>query len=102
MLSTKSKQRIIEKYRVHEKDSGSSEVQIAVLTEEIKRLTSHLKKHKKDQHSRRGLLKMVSKRRALLNYLADHDEKAYQNFVKKLGLKRSARKSGSDKNDKEE
>lgn len=88
MIPTKSKQKIIEKYKLHEGDTGSSEVQIAILTEEIKRLTSHLKKNPKDIHSRRGLLKMVAERKALLNYLAREDEKRYTRIIKKLGLKR--------------
>lgn len=87
MLAAKSKQKIIEKYKLHEGDTGSSEVQIAILTEEIKRLTLHLKKHPKDVHSRKGLLKMVSQRRALLNYLSREDEKRYSNIIKKIGLK---------------
>lgn len=88
MLNAKTKEKLVEKYKLHEKDTGSSEVQIALLTEEIKRLTSHLKDHPKDTHSRRGLLKMVSKRKALLNYLADEDEKRYTNIIKKIGLKK--------------
>lgn len=88
MLNAKTKQKVVEKYKLHEKDTGSSEVQIAILTEEIKRLTSHLKDHPKDVHSRRGLLKMVSKRKALLNYLAGEDEKRYSNIIRKIGLKK--------------
>ena len=88
MLTAKTKQKVIEKHKVHEKDTGSSEVQIALLTSEIKRLTDHLKDHPKDNHSRRGLLKMVSKRRALLNYLSETNEKSYQSLIKKLGLKK--------------
>ncbi|MCH7883559.1 30S ribosomal protein S15 [Patescibacteria group bacterium] len=88
MLATKAKQKIIEKYRLFEDDTGSSEVQIALLTEEIKHLASHLKKNPKDVHSRRGLLKMVSKRKALLNYLARENEKRYTSIIKKIGLKK--------------
>jgi len=88
MISTKKKQKTIEKYRLFEGDTGSSEVQIALLTEEIKRLTNHLKQHPKDIHSRRGLLKMVAKRKALLNYLAHEDEKRYTSITKKIGLKK--------------
>ena len=88
MLATKTKQKVIEKYKLHEKDTGSSEVQIALITEEIKRLTTHLKDHPKDTHSRRGLLKMVSKRQALLKYLSDEDEKRYSSIIKKIGLKK--------------
>lgn len=76
MLSTKKKQAIIKKTRVHETDTGSSEVQIAVLTERINELTAHLKKHKKDFHSRRGLLKLVSKRRSHEKYLGEKKKKA--------------------------
>ena len=72
MLSTKKKKKVISTSRVHEKDTGSSTVQVALLTEQINELAKHLKTHKKDQHSRRGLLKMVSKRRAHLKYLAKH------------------------------
>ena len=87
MLTTRQKDNIIKKYKVHASDTGSSEVQIALLSEEIERLSSHLKKHVKDNHSRRGLLKMVAKRRRLLNYLKDEDEKRYNSLVKKIGLK---------------
>ncbi len=88
MLEPIEKEKIIKKYKLHELDTGSSEVQIALLTEEIKRLLLHLKKHAKDFHSKRGLLKMVSKRRALLNYLKKEDTKRYNSIVKKIGLKR--------------
>jgi len=88
MLSPEEKSKIIKKYEVHESDTGSSEVQIALLTEEIKRLLLHLKKHSKDFHSKRGLLKMVSKRRSLLNYLKGEDVKRYNNIIKKIGLKK--------------
>ena len=75
------------KHKMHERDTGSADVQIALLTEEIQRLSAHLKKHNKDHHSRHGLLKMVGKRKRLLDYLKDEDEKRYANLVKKLGLK---------------
>ncbi|MBI4114877.1 MAG: 30S ribosomal protein S15 [Candidatus Niyogibacteria bacterium] len=88
MLTAKQKQKIVDKYKLHEVDTGSSEVQIALLSEEIKRLTSHLKNHAKDNHSRRGLLKMVAKRKALLDYLSHLDEKRYSTIIKKVGLKR--------------
>ncbi len=91
MLAVKEKQKIIEKIRTHEKDTGSSAVQIAILTEEIKRLTSHLKIHQKDNHSRRGLLKMVAKRKSLLDYLADDNPRSYHTVVRKLGLKKKAK-----------
>ena len=87
-MTTERKQQIINEYRRDEKDTGSSEVQIALLTERINELTEHLKIHKKDNHSRRGLLKMVGKRRNLLNYLAKKDEEAYKELVKKLGLRK--------------
>jgi len=76
MLATKKKQGVIKKTRVHDKDTGSSEVQVALLTERINELTSHLKKHKQDNHSRRGLLKLVSKRRAHEKYLEGKKKKA--------------------------
>ncbi len=88
MLTQEEKTKIIEKYKLHEKDTGSAEVQIALLTEEINRLLSHLKKHAKDLHSKRGLLKMVSKRRKLLKYLKEEDKRKYNSLVKKIGLKK--------------
>ncbi|OHA52308.1 MAG: 30S ribosomal protein S15 [Candidatus Terrybacteria bacterium RIFCSPLOWO2_01_FULL_40_23] len=87
MLTTRQKDNLIKKFKIHASDTGSSEVQIALLSEEISRLSTHLKKHNKDNHSRRGLLKMVAKRRRLLNYLKDEDEKRYNSLVKKLDLK---------------
>ena len=87
MIPTKAKQKIVENYKLHEKDSGSSEVQIALLTEEMKRLASHLKTNPKDVHSRRGLLRMVARRKSLLNYLKKEDEKRYSDISKKIGLK---------------
>lgn len=88
MLTQEEKKKIIEKYKLHNKDTGSPEVQIALLTEEIRRLLSHLKKHKKDLHSKRGLLKMVMKRRKLLKYLKSKSEKRYKSIVKKIGIKK--------------
>jgi len=82
------KKAIIEKYRIHQNDTGSPEVQIAILTERINGLTEHLKEHKKDHHSRRGLLKMVGQRRRLLNYLRDKDIERYRTIVEKLGLRK--------------
>ena len=82
------KQEIIAKYGRHEGDTGSPEVQIALLTERINELTEHLKVHKKDNHSRRGLLKMVGKRRNLLNYLVKKDVNRYRAIVEKLGLRK--------------
>ena len=79
---------IIEEYRIHETDTGSPEVQIAVLTERINHLNDHLKDHKKDHHSRRGLLKMVGKRRGLLDYLMKIDIERYRAIVNKLNLRK--------------
>ena len=87
-MTAERKQEIINQYRRDEKDTGSSEVQIALLTERINELTEHLKVHKKDNHSRRGMLKMVGKRRNLLNYLAKKDENPYKELVEKLGLRK--------------
>ena len=87
-MTAERKQEIINEYRRDEKDTGSSEVQIALLTERINELTEHLKVHKKDNHSRRGLLKMVGKRRNLLNYLAKKDVNRYREIVAKLGLRK--------------
>ena len=88
MITKAKKTEIIEKYRMDEKDTGSPEVQIAILTERINELTAHLKEHQKDNHSRRGLLKMVGKRRNLLNYLAKKDVQRYRDIVAKLGLRK--------------
>lgn len=88
MISKELKSQIIEKYKRDEKDTGSPEVQIAILTERINELTEHLKVHKKDNHSRRGLLKMVGKRRNLLNYLAKKDINRYREIVANLGLRK--------------
>lgn len=88
MLNTKQKEKIIKSFQEHEKDTGSASVQVAVVTEEIERLASHLKKNPKDNHSRRGLLKMVSQRKSLLDYLAKNDEKKYNSLIRKLGLKK--------------
>ena len=82
------KAEIIEKYKLHDNDSGSPEVQIALLTDRINHLTEHLKIHKKDHHSRRGLLMMVGQRRRLLNYLTASDIKRYRSIVERLGLRR--------------
>lgn len=87
-LATAKKQEIIEKFKLHETDTGSPEVQIAILTERINHLTEHLKIHKKDFHSRRGLLKMVGQRRSLLNYLKRKDFDRYRKIVEELGLRR--------------
>ncbi len=87
-LEPTRKKNIIEEFRTHEKDTGSPEVQIALLTTRINDLNEHLKAHKKDFHSRRGLLKMVGHRRALLNYLRDLDVERYRVIVDKLGLRK--------------
>lgn len=87
-LDPQRKQAIIEAYRTHEGDTGSPEVQIALLTERIQNLTEHLRTHRKDHHSRRGLLKMVGKRRRLLNYLIKQDPTRYQQLIERLGIRR--------------
>ena len=88
MLLKEEKAEIIEKNRTHEKDTGSPEVQIAILTKRISDLTEHLKTHKKDHHSRRGLQKMVGHRRNLLNYLQKKDIERYRAIVAKLGIRK--------------
>ncbi|MEK7077911.1 MAG: 30S ribosomal protein S15 [Patescibacteria group bacterium] len=88
MLTTKQKEKLIKSFQDHAKDTGSASVQIAVVTEEIERLALHLKKHPKDNHSRRGLLKMVAKRKNLLDYLSKNDERKYNSLVRKLELKK--------------
>ena len=88
MMTKEKKEEIIKTYRRDEKDTGSPEVQIALLTERITELTAHLNIHKKDNHSRRGLLKMVGARRNLLNYLAKKDVQRYRDIVEKLGLRK--------------
>ena len=82
------KQSIIAEYRTHETDTGSPEVQIALLTARINHLTDHLKEHQKDNHSRRGLFKMVGQRRGLLNYLANNDIEKYRELIAKLGIRK--------------
>jgi len=88
MLTKRQKTTVIKDFAVHGTDTGSVQVQIAMTTKQIAELADHLKKHKKDNHSRRGLLKMVSKRKKLLGYLSDTDEKSYEKVIKKLGLKK--------------
>ena len=88
MIDGESKARITQQYQLHEKDSGSSEVQVATLTERIKQVTDHLRVHKKDVHSRRGLVGLVSQRRRLLNYLSREDVRRYQTLIARLGLRR--------------
>ncbi|QLK85888.1 30S ribosomal protein S15 [Staphylococcus sp. 17KM0847] len=87
-ISQERKNELIKEYRTHETDTGSPEVQIAVLTAEITALNDHLRTHKKDHHSRRGLLKMVGRRRHLLNYLRDKDVQRYRELIKSLGIRR--------------
>ena len=88
MLTPEKKEEIIKKYKVHKSDTGSPEVQIALLTEEINQLLSHLKEHPKDLHSKRGLLKMVSKRRKLLKFLEKENVKRHKVIIKKVGLEK--------------
>lgn len=88
MLTTEKRTVIIGEYRLHEKDTGSPEVQIALLSARISYLTDHFKSHKKDHHSRRGLLKLVGQRRRLLNYIKDNDVERYRNIIKRLGLRK--------------
>ena len=87
-LSNEKKQEIIKKYARDAKDTGSTEVQVAILTEEINNLTEHLKEHKHDYHSKRGLLKKVGKRKNLLNYLKNNDVNKYREAIEKLGLRK--------------
>ena len=87
MLDKKAKQKIINKFKIHDNDTGSTQVQVAILTEEIKDLSDHLKRHKHDHSSRRGLLKKVGERRRLLKYLQKEDEQSFNELAKKLKLK---------------
>ena len=87
-ITAESKTQIVTDYRTHDKDTGSPEVQIAILTTRINELTEHLRTHKKDHSSRRGLLKMVSKRNSLLKYLTREDRTRYQQIIGKLGLRK--------------
>lgn len=88
MVSTDSKQSIVSQYRRHESDTGSPEVQVALLTERINELSEHFKVHAKDHHSRRGLLRVVSQRRRLLEYLRRSDVERYRELIGRLGLRR--------------
>ncbi len=88
MLSKRIKENVLKGVRVHDTDTGSAQAQVGLLTRQIEELSNHLRKHKKDFHSRRGLLQMVADRRKHLKYLEKHDEKAYADLIKKLGLKR--------------
>ena len=88
VFTTESKQKLIEQFRLHESDTGSPEVQIGLLTHRISYLTEHLQNHKKDHHSRRGLLMLVGRRRRLLNYVKFKDVNRYRTIIETLGLKR--------------
>lgn len=87
-ITPERKAELIKEYAVKEGDSGSPEVQVAILTERINNLTEHFKGHKKDNHSRRGLLKMVATRRSLLDYTRGKDEERYKNLIQRLGIRR--------------
>lgn len=87
-LEKKQKQNVIEKFKTHKKDTGSSHVQVALITERINTLAEHFKVHKKDHHSRQGLLKLVNKRRCLLEYIKKEDKAEYENIIKKLDLRK--------------
>ncbi|NMA01606.1 MAG: 30S ribosomal protein S15 [Clostridia bacterium] len=87
-MALENKQDLIKEFQIHENDTGSPEVQIAILTKRINYLTEHLKVHKKDHHSRRGLLKMVGQRRGLLNYLMKKDIERYRKIISELGIRR--------------
>ena len=88
MLEAEEKRVLIDEYKKHDKDTGSTEVQVALLSKDITKLTEHLKMHKKDHHTRRGLLMKVGKRRRLLNYLKKEDVERYRTLIKSLGLRR--------------
>ena len=88
MLKTETKTKLITKYKTHEGDTGSPEVQVALFSDEIKKLLSHLKKNPKDVHSKRGLLKIISKRKSLLNFLKKEDTRRYNSLIKKVGLRK--------------
>ena len=87
-MAKEEKEAIIQEFRVHDGDTGSPEVQIALLTRRIERLTEHLKEHKHDYHSQRGLMKLVGQRRRLLRYLSENDAESYRSLIAKLGLRR--------------
>ena len=87
-LAVENKSQIISKYRIHKSDSGSPEVQVALLSQRISQLTEHFKTHQKDHHSRRGLLSMVARRRKLLNYLKDRNPERYKTLIQSLGIRR--------------
>jgi small subunit ribosomal protein S15 len=87
-LDTEQKREIIDRFRLHEADTGSPEVQVAILSERISYLTGHFKSHAKDHHSRRGLIKLVGQRRRLLNFLKDKDIERYRTLIEQLGLRK--------------
>jgi small subunit ribosomal protein S15 len=87
-LAVEQKSQIVNKYRINKSDSGSPEVQVALLSQRILELTEHFKSHKKDHHSRRGLLTMVARRRKMLNYLKDRSPERYQTLIQSLGIRR--------------
>ncbi len=87
-LAVEQKSQVISKYRIHKSDSGSPEVQVALLSQRISQLTEHFKTHLKDHHSRRGLLSMVARRRKLLNYLKDRNPERYKTLIQSLGIRR--------------
>jgi len=88
MIKKEIKHQVIDKHKLHDKDTGSPEVQVAIMTTRITELTEHFKKHKKDHHSRLGLLKLVGKRRKLLNYLTRKNEARYKSLIKELGIRK--------------
>ncbi len=88
VLSPEAKKDVIDRFKLHQKDTGSPEVQVALLSKRINYLTDHFKIHKKDHHSRRGLLKLVGQRRRLLNYLKKRDVTRYQTIIKELGIRK--------------
>mgnify|MGYP006284926301 CR=1 FL=1 len=100
MLDKKQKQEIIDSYATSKRDTGSPQVQIALLTHQLQDLTDHLEGHPKDNHSRRGLIKIVGKRRRLLNYLGQSNPKAYQDLVKELNIRQAKIKSSAEAQDK--
>ena len=87
-ITQERKHELIAEYKIHENDTGSSDIQVAILTEEINNLNGHLSTHKKDHHSRRGLLKMIGTRRRLLKYLRENEVQRYRDLIAKLGLRR--------------
>ena len=88
MLTNEQKRELIDNYKLHDSDTGSAEVQVAILTKRINDLNEHLKLHKKDFHSRRGLLKMVGQRRGLLDYLKDRDVERYRTIIERVGVRK--------------